>query len=66
MALAASGLAHACLDCRGQCGLSEDSVGSVGSTLAGHVMRGIAAALAGRPERLMNRAHYLDALRLTR
>jgi cephalosporin-C deacetylase len=65
LALAAAGVVHAGLDCRGQGGLSDDVGGVSGGTLKGHVLRGLNDAIAGRPDRLLYRAHYLDALRLT-
>jgi len=57
---AAQGFSVAALDCRGQSGLSEDTGGVVGSTLRGHVVRG----LAGPPEKMLFRQIFLDAAQL--
>jgi len=56
----AQGFSVAALDCRGQSGLSEDTGGVVGSTLRGHVVRG----LAGPPEKMLFRQIFLDAAQL--
>lgn len=64
LALAASGVAYAGLDCRGQGGLSVDAGGVTGNTLKGHLVRGLTDAVNGRPDKLFYRAQYLDAVRL--
>jgi cephalosporin-C deacetylase len=56
----AQGFSVAALDCRGQSGLSEDTGGVVGSTLRGHIVRG----LAGPPEKMLFRQIFLDAAQL--
>jgi alpha-beta hydrolase superfamily lysophospholipase len=48
--MSAQGYTVAALDCRGQGGLSEDNSDVVGNTHRGHIIRGLADALAGRPE----------------
>src|ERR1700704_2285354 len=59
---AAQGLATAALDVRGQGGLSED-VGRVqGTTLRGHIIRG----LGGDPDQLLFRQIFLDTVQLAR
>ncbi|TVR14635.1 MAG: alpha/beta fold hydrolase [Planctomycetota bacterium] len=57
------GYAVAAMDVRGQGGLSEDIGGVYGTTLKGHIIRGIDA---GRPERLFFRNVFLDAAQLAR
>ncbi|TVR47968.1 MAG: alpha/beta fold hydrolase [Planctomycetota bacterium] len=57
------GYAIAAMDVRGQGGLSEDIGGVYGTTLKGHIIRGIDA---GRPERLFYRNVFLDAAQLAR
>ena len=64
LSLAASGVAYAGLDCRGQGGLSEDTGCVSGNTLKGHLVRGLTDAVNGRPEKLFYRAQYMDAVRL--
>lgn len=59
---AAAGFTVAALDCRGQSGLSEDPGGVVGTTLRGHIIRG----LDGRPEKMLFRQIFLDAAQLAR
>ena len=62
IAWAALGCAVASLDCRGQGGKSQD-VGSIkGTTLRGHIVRG----LDDRPENLLYRSHFLDTAQLAR
>jgi len=58
------GFTVAALDCRGQGGLSEDSGGTTGTTVKGHIIRGLSDALEGRPERLMYRQIFLDCAQL--
>lgn len=57
---AALGYTVAALDCRGQGGLSEDVGGVSGTTLRGHIIRG----LDGAPEKLLFRQIYLDTAQL--
>lgn len=57
------GYAVAAMDVRGQGGLSEDIGGVYGTTLKGHIIRGLDA---GRPERLFYRNVFLDAAQLAR
>ena len=57
------GYAVAAMDVRGQGGLSEDNSGIYGTTLSGHIIRGLDA---GRPERLFYRNVFLDAAQLVR
>lgn len=66
LAWAASGYTVAALDCRGQGGLSEDSGGTTGNTLNGHIIRGLSDAIEGKPEKLLYRALYMDTVRLAR
>jgi cephalosporin-C deacetylase len=56
----AQGFTVAAMDCRGQSGLSEDSGGVSGSTLRGHIVRG----LAGPPEKMLFRQIFLDTAQL--
>ena len=62
----AAGYTVAALDCRGQAGLSEDTGGVTGNTLYGHIIRGLADALRGAPERLLFRNIFLDTVELAR
>lgn len=48
------------MDCRGQGGLSEDVGGVTGTTLNGHIIRG----LNDKPERMLYRQIYLDCAQL--
>ena len=57
---AAMGFSVAALDCRGQGGLSEDPGGVKGTTLRGHIIRG----LDDSPDRLLFRDIYLDTAQL--
>ena len=50
------------LDCRGQGGLSEDTVPTVGNTLHGHIIKG----LDDTPEKLYYRNVFLDTAQLAR
>jgi cephalosporin-C deacetylase len=59
---AAQGIATAVLDVRGQGGLSEDVGGVVGTTLRGHIIRG----LGGDPDKLLFRQIFLDTVQLAR
>lgn len=58
------GYTVAALDCRGQGGLSEDNSEVIGNTHRGHIIRGLADALAGRPEKLLFRQIFLDTAQL--
>jgi cephalosporin-C deacetylase len=58
----AQGFTVAALDCRGQGGLSEDVGGHKGTTVQGHIVRG----LDGPPEDLMYRQIFLDTAQLAR
>lgn len=60
LAYVAQGFTVAALDCRGQGGLSEDVGGTVGNTLNGHIIRG----LADSPDKLLFRSIYLDCAQL--
>jgi len=62
----AAGFTVAALDCRGQAGLSEDTGGVTGNTLYGHIIRGLADALKGAPEKLLFRNIFLDTVELAR
>jgi cephalosporin-C deacetylase len=59
---AASGMAIAALDCRGQGGRSEDKGGVKGNTVHGHIIRG----LDGEPDNLLFRHVFLDTAQLVR
>jgi cephalosporin-C deacetylase len=59
---AASGMAVAAMDSRGQGGLSEDPGGSRGNTLHGHIIRG----LDDSPDNLLFRHIFLDTAQLVR
>jgi cephalosporin-C deacetylase len=61
----AEGYTVAAMDCRGQGGLSEDAGTVKGWTLRGHIVRGLADALAGHPESLLFRNIFLDTAELT-
>jgi len=56
----ARGYSVAALDCRGQGGLSEDAGGVKGTTLRGHIIRG----LDDHPDRLLFRQIFLDTAQL--
>ena len=58
----AAGMVVAALDCRGQGGLSEDGGGVKGTTLNGHIVRGLDDA----PDRLLFRQIFLDTAQLAR
>ncbi len=61
LGLVAMGFTVAALDCRGQGGLSEDVGGVAGTTLRGHIIRG----LDGVPEKMLFRQIFLDTAQLT-
>lgn len=58
------GFIVAALDCRGQGGLSEDNGQVSGNTHRGHIIRGLADALNGQPEKLLFRQIFLDTAQL--
>ena len=58
----AAGFCVAAMDCRGQGGLSEDAGRVRGTTLRGHIIRGLDDA----PERLLFRDIFLDTAQLAR
>ncbi len=58
----AEGFTVVALDCRGQGGLSEDRSEVIGSTLTGHIVRGLADA----PEKFLYRQIFLDTVLLAR
>ena len=62
LAWVAQGFVVAALDVRGQGGLSEDVGGVTGTTLRGHIIRG----LSGNPDQLLFRQVFLDTVRLAR
>ncbi|MEM7126119.1 MAG: acetylxylan esterase [Chloroflexota bacterium] len=66
LAWAAAGFTYAGLDCRGQGGRSEDVGGVAGNTHRGHIIRGLAEAVDGRPEQLLYRQIFLDTAQLAR
>lgn len=57
-----AGFVVAAMDCRGQGGLSEDPGGVRGTTLSGHIIRG----LNDSPDKLMYRNIFLDTVQLAR
>lgn len=59
----AEGFAVARMDCRGQGGLSEDVGGVKGTTLRGHIVRGLDDP---DPQNLLYRSIYLDTVQLAR
>lgn len=62
----AAGYTVAALDCRGQGGRSNDTGTPSGWTLNGHIVRGLADALNGQPEKLLFRQIFLDTAQLAR
>jgi cephalosporin-C deacetylase len=60
LAWVANGFVVASLDCRGQGGMSEDTGGVRGTTLNGHIVRG----LGHDPDRLLFRDIFLDTAEL--
>jgi len=58
----AEGFTVAALDCRGQGGYSEEKGGVTGSTLRGHIIRG----LGDNPEKLLFRQIFLDTAQMAR
>ncbi len=57
------GFCVAALDCRGQGGLSEDNHAVTGTTLRGHIIRGLSAE---DPRQLAYRRMFLDTVQLAR
>jgi cephalosporin-C deacetylase len=62
LAYVGAGFTVAALDCRGQGGASEDRGGARGTTLRGHIIRG----LDDSPDRLLFRQVFLDTAQLAR
>jgi cephalosporin-C deacetylase len=62
LAWAAQGFAVAAMDVRGQGGLSRDAGGDSGTTLGGHIVRG----LGDHPDKLLFRQIFLDTVQLVR
>ena len=62
LSYAAMGYTVAALDCRGQGGQSEDVGGVTGTTLNGHIIRG----LDGPPEKMLFVQNFLDTAQLAR
>jgi cephalosporin-C deacetylase len=62
----AQGYSVAALDCRGQAGLSNDAGGTSGNTLGGHIIRGLADAVNGEPDKLLFRQIFLDTAQLAK
>ncbi len=62
LSFAAMGFCTAALDCRGQGGRSQDPGGVSGTTLRGHIIRG----LDDGPDKLMYRSLFLDTVQLAR
>lgn len=63
LAYVAEGFCVAALDCRGQGGHSEDRGGAGGTTLRGHIIRGLEDP---DPKQLLYRAIFLDTAQLAR
>jgi cephalosporin-C deacetylase len=66
LSYASQGFTVAALDVRGQGGSSDDAGGVSGNTFHGHIIRGLADALKGHPERLLFRQVFLDTAELAR
>jgi cephalosporin-C deacetylase len=66
LSYASQGYTVAALDCRGQGGLSEDAGNVTGNTHHGHIIRGLADAVQGKPEKLLFRQIFLDTAQLAR
>jgi len=66
LAYVGQGFTVAALDCRGQGGRSNDPGGVDGNTHRGHIIRGLADALAGKPEKLLFRQIFLDTAQLAK
>ncbi|MBD5779453.1 acetylxylan esterase [Pelagicoccus sp. NFK12] len=63
LAYVGEGIALAAMDCRGQGGLSQDVGGTLGTTLRGHIVRGLEDP---DPKKLLFRSHFLDTVQLAR
>lgn len=59
-----AGYTVAALDCRGQGGKSEDNSRVLGNTRSGHIIRGLAEAVNGQPEKLLYRQIFLDTAQM--
>lgn len=64
LAWVAEGYCVAALDCRGQGGMSQDVGGVLGTTMRGHIIRGL--SLDQPPEKLLFRDIFLDTAQLAR
>jgi len=62
LAFAATGFIVAALDCRGQGGQSQDVGGVIGTTVYGHIVRGV----DDEPQNLLMRHIFLDTVQLAR
>jgi len=62
LALASQGITVAALDCRGQGGRSQDTGSVLGTTMNGHIIRGLSEG----PEKLLFRQIFLDTVQLAR
>jgi cephalosporin-C deacetylase len=58
-----AGFTIAALDCRGQYGKSEDNLQNLGTTVQGHIIRGLDDP---DPKKLLYRYNYLDTVQLAR
>lgn len=63
LSFVSQGYCHASMDCRGQGGRSQDVGGALGSTLRGHIIRGLEDP---DPKNLLYRAIFLDTVQLAR
>lgn len=63
---AAAGITVAAMDCRGQGGLTDDPGQRKGTSLHGHIIRGLESALQGEPERFIYRNIFLDTVQFSR
>lgn len=66
LSFVARGQVVAALDCRGQGGQSDDRSSVSGNTHSGLIIRGLADALEGRPEKLYYRQAFQDTALLAR
>ena len=66
LAFAAAGVTYVGMDCRGQGGLSEDVGGVAGTTMRGHIVRGLREAIDGHHDKLLFRSIFLDTAQLAR
>jgi cephalosporin-C deacetylase len=66
LAYVSQGFSVAAMDCRGQGGLSQDRSTVSGSTLHGHIVRGLDDALRGEPDKLLFRQVFLDTAELAK